>query len=584
MDEQVANFFTNIFLIVTIFIGAVLITQGIRINYIYLVGLLPLIFIVFMVFYIRKKLILEGLYKTFIKEWGKDVERKRDFKSIRSIFDYIRYENDNEFYLDDQTWSDLTMDEVYKLIDRTLTSPGEEALYKILRTPLFKEQDLKDRNEIINLMQNDKKFREELGMYLLKLNRKKINDIPDLLWNDINADIRLRPICIVMAIVPVASIVFFLITKNLNAIFITFIALCVNYIIHNKIKKRITKYVSCIGYLNNIIVAGNDISKISCGKFKSYKDLLGELSRRVFSITKRSAGVGRIEGIDQTGIAEILYVILLFEENQFFSCINLIKKYQEDLKRLYVIIGEIDAMLSIAAYRDGLKFYSHPNFTDDTKYLEAEELIHPLIDNAVSNSINISDKGIILTGSNMSGKSTFLRTIGVNAVLAQTIYITTSSYYKASFFKIMTSISPEDNIMGGKSYYFREAEALLRIIEESGKDYPLLCIIDEIFRGTNPVERVNASIEILKYLERHNALAVVATHDIELTDMLMDKYNLFYFTEDIDKDGMVFDYKLKPGVCRTRNAVKLLKFLNYPDEIIENTNRRIEGILKCDKE
>ncbi|AJA49982.1 mismatch repair protein MutS-like ATPase [Clostridium pasteurianum DSM 525 = ATCC 6013] len=584
MDEQVANFFTNIFLIVTIFIGAVLITQGIRINYIYLVGLLPLIFIVFMVFYIRKKLILEGLYKTFIKEWGKDVERKRDFKSIRSIFDYIRYENDNEFYLDDQTWSDLTMDEVYKLIDRTLTSPGEEALYKILRTPLFKEQDLKDRNEIINLMQNDKKFREELGMYLLKLNRKKINDIPDLLWNDINADIRLRPICIVMAIVPVASIVFFLITKNLNAIFITFIALCVNYIIHNKIKKRITKYVSCIGYLNNIIVAGNDISKISCEKFKSYKDLLGELSRRVFSITKRSAGVGRIEGIDQTGIAEILYVILLFEENQFFSCINLIKKYQEDLKRLYVIIGEIDAMLSIAAYRDGLKFYSHPNFTDDTKYLEAEELIHPLIDNAVSNSINISDKGIILTGSNMSGKSTFLRTIGVNAVLAQTIYITTSSYYKASFFKIMTSISPEDNIMGGKSYYFREAEALLRIIEESGKDYPLLCIIDEIFRGTNPVERVNASIEILKYLERHNALAVVATHDIELTDMLMDKYNLFYFTEDIDKDGMVFDYKLKPGVCRTRNAVKLLKFLNYPDEIIENTNRRIEGILKCDKE
>ncbi|OMH22115.1 DNA mismatch repair protein MutS [Clostridium pasteurianum] len=572
------------FLIVTIFIGAVLITQGIRINYIYLVGLLPLIFIVFMVFYIRKKLILEGLYKTFIKEWGKDVERKRDFKSIRSIFDYIRYENDNEFYLDDQTWSDLTMDEVYKLIDRTLTSPGEEALYKILRTPLFKEQDLKDRNEIINLMQNDKKFREELGMYLLKLNRKKINDIPDLLWNDINADIRLRPICIVMAIVPVASIVFFLITKNLNAIFITFIALCVNYIIHNKIKKRITKYVSCIGYLNNIIVAGNDISKISCEKFKSYKDLLGELSRRVFSITKRSAGVGRIEGIDQTGIAEILYVILLFEENQFFSCINLIKKYQEDLKRLYVIIGEIDAMLSIAAYRDGLKFYSHPNFTDDTKYLEAEELIHPLIDNAVSNSINISDKGIILTGSNMSGKSTFLRTIGVNAVLAQTIYITTSSYYKASFFKIMTSISPEDNIMGGKSYYFREAEALLRIIEESGKDYPLLCIIDEIFRGTNPVERVNASIEILKYLERHNALAVVATHDIELTDMLMDKYNLFYFTEDIDKDGMVFDYKLKPGVCRTRNAVKLLKFLNYPDEIIENTNRRIEGILKCDKE
>lgn len=583
MDEQIADFFTNIFLILVIFIGAVLITQGIRMDYIYLLGLLPLIFVVFIVFRIRKKLILEGLYKTFIKEWGKDVDRKRDFKSIRNIFDYLRYENDNKFYLDDQTWSDLTMDQVYKSIDRTLTSPGEELLYKILRTPLFKEQDLKDRNEIINLMQNDKEFREKLGMYLLKLNRKKINDIPDLLWNNIDADTRLRPICIIMAIVPIASLIFFLITKNLNAIFIILIAVCVNYIIHNNIKKKITKYVSCIGYLNNIIVAASDISKISSEEFKTYKDILGELSKKVFKITKRSAGVGRIEGIDQTGIAEVLYIILLFEENQFFSCINLIKKYQEDLKKLYVSIGEIDAMLSIAAYRDGLEKYSHPNFTEDNRYLEARNLVHPLVENAVSNSINIKDKGIILTGSNMSGKSTFLRTIGVNAVLAQTIYITTSSYYKASFFKIMTSISPEDNIMGGKSYYFREAEALLRIIEEGGEEYPLLCIIDEIFRGTNPVERVNASIEILKYLEKHNVLAVVATHDIELTDMLMNKYNLFYFTEDIDKDGMVFDYKLKTGVCRTRNAVKLLKFLNYPDEIVENTNRRIEGILKYDK-
>lgn len=304
--------------------------------------------------------------------------------------------------------------------------------------------------------------------------------------------------------------------------------------------------------------------------------MLGQLSKKVFLIAKRSIGVGRIEGMDQTGIMEILYAVLLFEENQFFSCINLIKKYQEDLKKIYVTIGEIDALLSIGAYRQGLKNYFHPEFTDEDRYLEAKDLVHPLIDEAVSNSISIKDKGIILTGSNMSGKSTFLRTIGVNAVLAQSIYITTASYYKASFFKIMTSISPEDNIMGGKSYYFREAEALLRIIEEGGEDYSLLCIIDEIFRGTNPVERINASIEILRYLEVHNSLAVVATHDIELTDMLKDKYNLFYFTEDIDKEGMIFDYKLKEGVCRTRNAVKLLKFLNYPKEIIERTNRRIE--------
>ncbi|MFT8314313.1 MAG: MutS family DNA mismatch repair protein [Clostridium sp.] len=581
MDEQFANFLTNILILIAIFIAAVLINQAIRINYIYLAGLIPLIFIIFMTFYVRKKLVLEGLYQTFIKEWGEKVDRKRNLKNIRSVFDYMSEEREDEFYLDDQTWSDLTMDEIYKQMDRTLSSPGEEILYKILRTPLFKEEDLKKRNEIINLFQEDKKFREEVGMYLLKLNKKKINDVPDLLWNDIDADTRLKPVCMIMAVVPVVSLVAFLVMRNIIPLFIVLISLVINYILHNSIKKKITTYVSCIGYLNAIIVTASDISKLHNEKFKEYKDLLGELSKKVFLIAKRSIGVGRIEGMDQTGIMEILYAVLLFEENQFFSCINLIKKYQEDLKKIYVTIGEIDALLSIGAYRQGLKNYFHPEFTGEDRYLEAKDLVHPLIDEAVSNSISIKNKGIILTGSNMSGKSTFLRTIGVNAVLAQSIYITTASYYKASFFKIMTSISPEDNIMGGKSYYFREAEALLRIIEEGGEDYSLLCIIDEIFRGTNPVERINASIEILRYLEVHNSLAVVATHDIELTDMLKDKYNLFYFTEDIDKEGMIFDYKLKEGVCRTRNAVKLLKFLNYPEEIVERTNRRIEESSGC---
>jgi hypothetical protein len=576
MDEQGANFISNIFVLIAIFIAAVLINQSMRVNYLYLIGLIPLLFLILIVFYMRKKIVLDGLYRTFIKEWGKKVDRKRNFGIIRNVFDYISYENENDFCLDDQTWSDLTMDEIYSQIDRTLTSPGEEMLYNILRTPLFKEDKLRKRDKITKLFENDKKFREDLGMYLLKLNKKKINDVPDLLWNDIDADTRLRPLCIVMAIIPILSLIFFLVTKNFGGLFIIVISLGINYILHNRIKAKITSYVSCIGYLNSIIVTASDISKLNSEEFKEYREILNSLSKKVYGIAKRSAGVGRIEGMDQTGIGELLYVVLLFEENQFFSCINLIKKYQEDLKMLYVTIGEIDALLSIAAYRKSLKSYSHPNFTNENGYLEAKDLVHPLIDGAVSNSVTIKNKGIILTGSNMSGKSTFLRTLGVNAILAQTIYITTASYYKGSFFKIMTSISPEDNIMGGKSYYFREAEALLRIIREGGEDYPLLCIIDEIFRGTNPVERINASIEILSYLEMHNALAVVATHDIELTDMLKDKYNLFYFTEDIDKEGMVFDYKLKNGVCRTRNAVKLLKFLNYPKDIIENTNRRIE--------
>lgn len=579
MGEQGINVITNIFIIILIFIGLILISYSINISYLYMIAFVPLVLILILGVYIRKKSILHGLNKKFKNEWGEKVDRKRNFKNIRLTFDYIEDETNDEFCIDDQTWSDLTMNEIYTVMDRTITSPGEEMLYKTLRMPLFNEVKLKKRNAIIKLFQNNEQFRNNLGMHLLKLNRVRKNHVPNLLWNDIEVDMKYKTLCRILAILPIliGGALFF--TKEYSLLFPLIIVVCVNPYLHMKIKKNIYQYVSCIGYNNAIITAANSISKLNQVEFKEYKDLLSDLSKKVEPILKKSAGIGRIEGMDQTGISDILYMVFLFEENQFFSCINLIKKHQQDLKKLYICIGEIDALLSIASYREGLENYTIPEFTNENGRFEAKNMIHPLVSDAVSNDITMTNKGIILTGSNMSGKSTFLRTIGVNAILAQTIYMTTTSFYRASFFKIMTSISPEDNIMSGKSYYFREAEALLRIIEEGGEDYPLLCIIDEIFRGTNPVERVNASIEILGYLERHNSLAVVATHDLELTDRLNDSYDMFYFTEDMDKEGLVFDYKLKDGVCRTRNAVKLLKYLKYPNEIIENTNRRIEETI-----
>ncbi len=578
MGEQGINIITNILIIILVFAGLILISYSINVTYLYLIGFVPLVGVLILGIYIRKKAILEIANKSFKKQWGKKVERKRNFNNIRSTFDYIE-ESTEEFCIDDQTWSDLTMNEMYTVMDRTITSPGEEILYKMLRMPLFSEEKLKRRNAIINLFEKNEEIRNKLGMFFLNLNRVRKNHVPELLWEKIEVDMKYKMICRFLGLFPILIGVAFFITRQSTLLFLLIIVVCVNPYLHMKIKKNIYQYVSCIGYVNGIITAASSISKFNNEEFKEYKDVLTDLSKKVQLIVKKTGGIGRIEGIDQTGITDILYMIFLFEENQFFSCIDLIKKHQEDLKKLYICIGEIDALLSIASYREGLDNFATPEFTNDNGQFEVKDMSHPLVSDAIPNDITMNNKGIILTGSNMSGKSTFLRTIGVNCILAQTIYMTTASFYKASFFKIMTSISPEDNIMSGKSYYFREAEALLRIIEEGGEDYPLLCIIDEIFRGTNPVERVNASIEILGYLERHNSLAVVATHDLELTDMLKNSYAMFYFTEDMEKDGLVFDYKLKDGVCRTRNAVKLLKYLKYPEEIIQNTNRRIEENL-----
>ena len=131
------------------------------------------------------------------------------------------------------------------------------------------------------------------------------------------------------------------------------------------------------------------------------------------------------------------------------------------------------------------------------------------------------------------------------------------------------------------SYYLGEAEALLRILNSLEGNITTFCMIDEIFRGTNPIERVASSTEIIKYIMNRNALALIATHDLELTEVDKDKYECYYFSELVDeKEGLKFDYLMKKGVSPTRNAIKLLKFIGYPEEIIEGANERVSIALQ----
>jgi len=153
--------------------------------------------------------------------------------------------------------------------------------------------------------------------------------------------------------------------------------------------------------------------------------------------------------------------------------------------------------------------------------------------------------------------------------------------YKTSYFNIISSISPSDDITKGKSYYLAEAEAVLRIINSLNDKVSTLCIIDEIFRGTNPLERTSASLEILRYIINKNAIPVVATHDLEIAELVGDQYQCYYFSEDVDEEnGLKFDYKMKKGISPTRNAIKLLKYLKYPSIITENADERIRHLLE----
>lgn len=201
--------------------------------------------------------------------------------------------------------------------------------------------------------------------------------------------------------------------------------------------------------------------------------------------------------------------------------------------------------------------------------MQAKDLYHPLIENPVSNSFCL-DGGMLVTGSNASGKSTFLRNVAVNAVLAQTIATCTASFYQAPPSRILTSMALTDNLEGGESYFMVEIRSLKRILDAAAQDGALLCVVDEVLRGTNTIERIAASSRILQKLCQKQVFCFAATHDIELTYILEDWYENYHFGEEIRGKDVLFSYLLRKGRASSRNAIRLLENLGYGKELVQS--------------
>lgn len=199
--------------------------------------------------------------------------------------------------------------------------------------------------------------------------------------------------------------------------------------------------------------------------------------------------------------------------------------------------------------------------------LRAKGLYHPLLKHPVRNDFTPGGCCLI-TGANATGKSTFGKAVAVNAILAQTIHTCTAESFSMQKMRVLTSMAVRDDLVEGKSYYIREISYLKRIVDAVGGSLPVLCIIDEILRGTNTPERLAASEVICRYLAGKNCLAVVATHDMELTRRLSAEYRCYYFTSGIEGNEVCFDYRIHEGVGENRNAIKLLGLMGFPEEIV----------------
>jgi DNA mismatch repair ATPase MutS len=272
---------------------------------------------------------------------------------------------------------------------------------------------------------------------------------------------------------------------------------------------------------------------------------------------------------------EYLNLAFLLDATGVYVAMRDLRRHGRSLMQAAAAAGEVDAAISVASYRAGRTDWAVPDFRAPGSTVDASDLRHPLVHPAVPNSIALqAGRGVLVTGSNMSGKSTFLRTVGVNAILAQTIHTCLARVYRAPVFEVRSCIGRADDILTGRSYYVAEVEALLALVRASRHAAPHLFLLDELFRGTNAVERIAAGHAVLEELLGASSVSkahvvVAATHDHELVELTSDLFDPYHFGDEIGREGLQFDHRLRPGPATTRNAIALLRLHGAPDSLLD---------------
>ncbi len=508
------------------------------------------------------------------QRWGTVPDREYTQEELESISHYAKRNEGEQFMIDDITWNDLQMDEIFICMNNTLSSCGEDVLYQILRQPQMDQNVLDERERLIAYFQTHE---EERIQVLTRVNEvKKIwkMSIADYIDALKDVDRRGRGKYPLLAGLSAAAIVATLI-RPIPCMFLLLLMLCVSAVVHTRDSKKIEPYLNCFVCILRLLRAADQFEKLDNPEIQTYLDRIWAGRKKMKSFRRGAFLVASTNSV-QDGLEAIIvsYLRIIFQVDfiKFYSMLKHVEGNESTIEDMYQAMGELDALIAVASFRESLPYYSQPEFVEangrEGASLKVEKLYHPLIDDPVANSIQMQ-RGVLITGSNASGKSTFLKTIAINTILAQTVHTCIAKHYCGSFMKVLTSMALRDNLSGGESYYMVEIRSLKRILEECEKPEPVLCIVDEVLRGTNTIERIAASSQILHSLAKPKVLAMAATHDIELSYVLEKEYDNYHFEEEIQENDVVFDYKLRTGRAMTRNAIRLLAMIGYDPKIIE---------------
>lgn len=463
---------------------------------------------------------------------------------------------------------------LFQCINSANTYLGRQKLSKILKAPDYGIEEIYDRQEAV------KELSENLGWRQRFMAEGKIaadkNKNPELLfkWGKERSNLFCNTKFIAMSrILPAITIVTILLysLKGNIPYYLPLILIGIQVIILRLNAKESNKVLSLVyKYKKDIEVYNKMIKLIEKKKFKSkYLIALKEslISKDKVTTTQQIDKLSRIVNLisDRSNFFyHLINIITLWEYHCLIRLENWKKESGGFMEQWLSTIAELEALSSLAILKYDNPEWIMPEIGKSVLIFKAKNIGHPLLSkNRICNDLDLRKNPSILliTGSNMSGKSTLLRTAGINLVLAYAGAPVCAEVFSCSIMNIYTCMRISDNLEENISSFYAELLRIRKLIDAANRKEPVFFLLDEIFRGTNSKDRHTGAKVLIERLSKENALGMVSTHDLELSDIekMNSKVKNYHFREYYRNNEINFDYKLRPGVSTTRNAIYLMR-------------------------
>jgi hypothetical protein len=477
---------------------------------------------------------------------------------------------------------------LFELLCIVSTRMGEETLARWLLEPATLDE-IDARQAAIRELTGETAFREEL---FTAGNRVHSGLYPDRLiaWGERKEFFGSRWLSLllaVLALVWIAAVVSTFFTNSYTAVLLSS---CINVAVSSFLRKNLTESAEAIEMATEDLDLLVEVLKVLERTDLSSPRLESLRAALAVESIKPSVAMKKLDRITRYLLHRRNLFVRLFLGFLFYTaqCTMLgeswRKKFGAAIRGWLTAVGEMEALAALSAYAFEHPGDSWPEFDEKAACFDAEGMAHPLLpaNKAVCNDLSLGDglRLMILSGPNMAGKSTFVRGIGMNAVLAQCGAPVRATRLRMSRLAVGASICVLDSLQGGVSRFYAEIQRLKLILDLTHGSVPVLFLFDELLSGTNSHDRLDGTRFLVDSLVRRGAIGIVTTHDLALAQIpesMNGSARNYHFEDHLENGVLAFDYKLKTGVVQTSNALKLMQSIGLMDEDCASMERKLQG-------